>query len=226
MVGESNMSKVGFYIDTVLKDGEYQVKFSHIDKIRREIGRFYWAFFFVVVDNDGIPRMDYELDDHMFCGLTTNYYDLGIAPRANHQYIKIFKKIARYNGYNDKDLLYWHPNNQDVEDFSNGGESPIINVKVKYQTKGLEGQDIKPISKVSHIWNPLREEWESTLGKSRHYDRKPIITSMTTAQDLVDEEIIFKKSVPEIMELCLEGKITHDKMEKLIKQKKEISYDL
>ena len=71
----------------------------------------------------------------------------------------------------------------------------------------------------------MREEWESTLGKSRHYDRKPIITSMTTAQDLVDEEIIFKKSVPEIMELCLEGKITHDKMEKLIKQKKEISYE-
>ena len=84
MSSSQTKAKLGFYIDTVLKDGEYQVKFSHIDKIRREVGRFYWAFFFVVVNKDGIPKVDYELDAHMFCGLTTNYYDLGMAPWANH----------------------------------------------------------------------------------------------------------------------------------------------
>ena len=115
--------------------------------------------------------------------------------------------------------MYWHPNSQDVEDFSNGGESPIIKVRVKYQTKGLEGQDIKPISKVSHIWNPLREEWESTLGKSRHYDRKPIITSMTTAQELVDEELMQKSNL-ELLELQVDRKITPEKIAEIMQRRK------
>ena len=224
MVGESDMpNKVGFYIDTVLRDGEYDCKFSHIEKIRREVGRFYWCFFFVVVNKDGTPRHDLELDEPMFCGLTTNFYELGSAPRANHQYIKVFKKIARYHGYTDKELLYWFPNTQEVEDFSNGGESPIIKLRVKYQTKGIDGQDIKPISKVSHIWNPIREEWEGTLGKSRHYGiKKPIITSQTTAQELVDHDLINNFTSAEVMEMCLEGKITHEKMKEVIDQQEKI----
>ena len=222
MVGESDMSnKVKFYIDTVLQDGEYEVKFSHIEKIKREIGRFYWCFFFVVVNKDGTPKYNLVLDEPMFCGLTTNYYELGISPRANHQYIKIFKKIARYHGYSDSDLVYWFPNLEEVEFFSVSKDSPIIKVRVKYQTKGSEGQDIKPISKVSHIWNPIREEWESTLGKSRHYDRKPIITSLTTAQELVDEELAMKRDI-ELLEMQIEGIITREKMNEImtLKEKK------
>lgn len=219
MVRGDDMSKIGLYIDTVLKDGDYLVKFSHLEKICREQGRFYWCFFFIVVNEKGQPIKDYELDDYMFCGLTTNYYPIGACVRSNHQYVKIFRKIARYHGHKDKDLAFWFPNETDVNDYSFNEDSPIIKARVHYQTKGVEGQDIKPISKVSHIYNPERETWEGTLGKSRHYgNRKPIITSLTTAQDLVDEELLEMHSA-HLMQLRLDGKITYEKMTEIMDRK-------
>ena len=210
------MPKVKHYINTVLRDGDYDVKFSHIEKIRREVGRFYCCFFFVVVDKDGIPQTELELDEPMLCGLTTNWHEIGISPRANQQYIKIFKKIARYHGFNEKELLHWFPNQADIDEFSNSLDSPTIKARVKYQTKGLEGQDIKPISKVTHIWNPIRESWESTLGISRHHFKPSMpITSETTAQELVDHDLINNFSDMERIQMVFDGKLSYEKYEEL-----------
>jgi hypothetical protein len=225
MVGESDMSEIDvkYYIDTVTKNGEYDVVFHSLAKMKRAEGRFYWIFLFVVVDENLMPVMDYDVDAHMVCGLTTNYYDLGMFPRANHQYIKIFKKIARYHDYTDAELFSWFPNTNDYENFRYHGhnvERPRIKVKVQFQTKGIDGQEIKPISRVTHIWNPQRKKWESTLGKSRHHGiKKPKITSLTTAQDLIDDELMQKRNV-ELLELQVSGKITPEKCTEIMQRRK------
>ena len=74
MVGESDMSEIDvkYYIDTVTKNGEYDVVFHSLAKMKRAEGRFYWIFLFVVVDENLMPVMDYDVDAHMVCGLHKN----------------------------------------------------------------------------------------------------------------------------------------------------------
>ena len=68
--------------------------------------------------------------------------------------------------------------------------------------------------------NPQRKKWETTLGKSRHHAiKEPKITSLTTAQELVDEELMLKRNI-ELLELQISGKITPEKCTEIMQRRR------